>query len=59
MFSYGSGLASSMFSFKVNKSLANICQKADIHNRINSRTKFTPEEFTEVIVFFYLILMCV
>lgn len=49
MFSYGSGLASSMFSFKVNKSLANICQKADIHNRINSRTKFTPEEFTETL----------
>jgi hydroxymethylglutaryl-CoA synthase len=48
MFSYGSGLASSMFSFKVNGSVENMAKQLDIPNRLESRRVVAPEVYDEV-----------
>jgi len=54
LFSYGSGLASSMFSIKVQetqqakKQLAQIQKVSDLANRLQARTKSTPEEFNQM-----------
>eukprot|EP00297_Palpitomonas_bilix_P024339 CAMPEP_0113909616 /NCGR_PEP_ID=MMETSP0780_2-20120614/26977_1 /TAXON_ID=652834 /ORGANISM="Palpitomonas bilix" /LENGTH=477 /DNA_ID=CAMNT_0000905497 /DNA_START=84 /DNA_END=1517 /DNA_ORIENTATION=+ /assembly_acc=CAM_ASM_000599 len=53
-FSYGSGLAASLFSIKVNSSDAevkvdDIRRISDIKNRLAAREKLTPEEFTDVL----------
>ncbi|KAF1978384.1 hydroxymethylglutaryl-CoA synthase [Bimuria novae-zelandiae CBS 107.79] len=48
MFSYGSGLASSMFSFKVNGSISDIQKKLDIKNRLESRRVVAPEIYDEM-----------
>ncbi|KAF0388435.1 hydroxymethylglutaryl-CoA synthase [Gigaspora margarita] len=48
MFSYGSGLSSSFFSFKVIKPITQIHKILDINNRLNSRVKSSPEKFNEV-----------
>jgi hydroxymethylglutaryl-CoA synthase len=48
MFSYGSGLASSMFSFKVNGSVENMAKQLDIANRLESRRVVAPEVYDEV-----------
>ncbi|GAM26369.1 hypothetical protein SAMD00019534_095440 [Acytostelium subglobosum LB1] len=45
-FSYGSGLSASAFSFKVDKSIEEIVEKVDLKNRLESRQRVTPEEFT-------------
>lgn len=48
IFSYGSGLASSMFSMKVNGNIENIQKQLDIHNRLDSRRVVPPEVYDEV-----------
>ncbi|CAG8597971.1 13781_t:CDS:10 [Funneliformis mosseae] len=48
MFSYGSGLASSFFSFQIKKSVADISKILDVPNRLKSRLELTPEKFNEV-----------
>jgi hydroxymethylglutaryl-CoA synthase len=48
MFSYGSGLASSMFSFKITGSIAEIQQKLDIQARLDNRRVVPPEVYDEV-----------
>ncbi|KYQ91122.1 hydroxymethylglutaryl-CoA synthase [Tieghemostelium lacteum] len=48
-FSYGSGLAASAFSFKVNKPIDHIVQKVDLKNRLANRTRVTPEDFTNTL----------
>jgi hydroxymethylglutaryl-CoA synthase len=48
MFSYGSGLASSMFSFKINGSIENIQKKLDLHARLDGRRVVAPEVYDEV-----------
>ncbi|KAF2473195.1 hydroxymethylglutaryl-CoA synthase [Lindgomyces ingoldianus] len=48
MFSYGSGLASSMFSFKVKGSVEEIQKKLDIHARLDSRLTVAPEVYDEM-----------
>lgn len=53
-FSYGSGLAASLFSIKVDSSeadvkVADIRSVSDIKNRLNNRVKLTPDEFTDVL----------
>jgi hydroxymethylglutaryl-CoA synthase len=48
MFSYGSGLASSMFSFKVNGSTEEIAKELDIQARLDSRRTVAPEVYDEV-----------
>lgn len=48
MFSYGSGLASSMFSFKIRGSITDIQKKLDVKNRLESRRVVAPEVYDEV-----------
>jgi len=48
MFSYGSGLASSLFSFKVNGSTENIAKQLDIQNRLDNRRVVGPEVYDEM-----------
>ena len=48
MFSYGSGLASSFFSFQIKKSIANISKVLDVPGRLKSRLNLTPEKFAEI-----------
>ncbi|KAH9872043.1 3-hydroxy-3-methylglutaryl coenzyme A synthase, partial [Plenodomus biglobosus] len=48
LFSYGSGLASSLFSFKVNGSTDNIAKQLDIQNRLDNRRVVGPEVYDEM-----------
>jgi len=48
LFSYGSGLASSMFSFRVKGSTENIAKQLDIPNRLESRRVVAPEVYDEM-----------
>jgi len=48
LFSYGSGLASSMFSVKVKGSVENIAKALDIPNRLESRRVVAPEVYDEM-----------
>ena len=47
-FSYGSGLASSMFSFIIKRSVKDICSKANVIERLNQRIEISPEKYVEV-----------
>lgn len=52
MFSYGSGLASTLFSFKIREgqfpfTLSNITEVMDVQNKLDSRHEFLPEDFVE------------
>ena len=49
LFSYGSGLAATLFSLTVKGSVANLKQKADIANRLAMRTEAEPVEFDETL----------
>lgn len=46
VFSYGSGLAASMFSLKFNENVDSLRAKMDIDNRLAARKKLDPEEYT-------------
>ena len=48
MFSYGSGLAASMFVLKVQGDLGFIRDKIQIKKRLESRIKLTPEDFDQI-----------
>ncbi|KAI9141537.1 hydroxymethylglutaryl-coenzyme A synthase C terminal-domain-containing protein [Paraphysoderma sedebokerense] len=48
MFSYGSGLASSMFSFRVAAPISNIVSTINLQKRLSSRTIVTPHVFEEL-----------
>ncbi|KAI8936860.1 3-hydroxy-3-methylglutaryl coenzyme A synthase, variant 2 [Plenodomus lindquistii] len=48
LFSYGSGLASSLFSFKVNGSTENIAKQLDIQSRLDNRRVVGPEVYDEM-----------
>ncbi|KAL1980590.1 hypothetical protein VTN96DRAFT_3920 [Rasamsonia emersonii] len=45
VFSYGSGLASSMFSFKIVGDVSTMAKKLDLHNRLNARRVVSPQEY--------------
>ncbi|KAF6804905.1 Hydroxymethylglutaryl-CoA synthase 1 [Colletotrichum sojae] len=47
MFSYGSGIASTLFALKVTGDLTEMVQKIDIMNRLDQRKISTPEEYEE------------
>ncbi|GMM33269.1 hydroxymethylglutaryl-CoA synthase [Saccharomycopsis crataegensis] len=49
LFSYGSGLASSLFSAKVVGDISAITKNLDIDNKLNNRFKRTPEEYIAAI----------
>lgn len=48
IFSFGSGLASSLFSLKIRGSIAEMKQKLDLHNRLEARNVVPPEVYDEV-----------
>ncbi|QIW95161.1 hypothetical protein AMS68_000679 [Peltaster fructicola] len=48
IFSYGSGLASSMFSLKVKGSIAELTQKVDLQQRLTARRTVPPETYDEM-----------
>ena len=47
IFSYGSGLAASMFSLQITGSVADIVKKADVMGRLKRRVEVSPEEYNE------------
>lgn len=49
-FSYGSGLASSMFSAKVVGDVSYMVEKLDLHNRLNARNTLAPQAYDEMCV---------
>lgn len=51
-FSYGSGLASSMFSAKVVGDVSNIVEKLDLQKRLDARRAVPPEVYDEVSDYF-------
>lgn len=48
IFSYGSGLASSMFSLRVRGSTEGMKEKIDLHTRLNARRVVAPEVYDEM-----------
>lgn len=48
VFSFGSGLSSTLFGLKVTGDLTNIVEKADIMNRLSERHVATPDEYEAV-----------
>lgn len=48
MYSYGSGLAASFFSFRINGSVENIAKVLDIPNRLAARRAVPPETYDAV-----------
>jgi hydroxymethylglutaryl-CoA synthase len=52
IFSYGSGLASSMFSFKVVGDVSTMVKNLDLHNRLNARRVVPPQEYDNVSTLF-------
>lgn len=48
IFSYGSGLASSMFSVKIVGDVSKIAEKLDLHNRLEARRTVSPEVYDQV-----------
>jgi len=49
MFSYGSGLAASMFSIRVNSSVKQIAQKIDLKGRLAKRVQVAPENYVKTL----------
>ncbi|KAH0258992.1 hydroxymethylglutaryl-CoA synthase, partial [Aureobasidium melanogenum] len=48
IFSYGSGLASSFFSFRVKGSTEEMMKQIDLQNRLDSRRVVAPEVYDEM-----------
>ena len=48
LFSYGSGLASSMFSVKIVGDVSKMAENLDLHTRLNGRTVLPPAAYDEV-----------
>ena len=48
MFSYGSGLAATMWSFQVNSSTKHIAERANILQRLDQRVAVDPTEYSKV-----------
>lgn len=51
IFSYGSGLASSMFSLNVVGDVSQMVEKLDLHKRLDARRTVEPEVYDEVCIF--------
>jgi len=50
IFSYGSGLASSMFSCKVVGDVSTIVEKLNLHNRLDARRTVAPQEYDDMCI---------
>ena len=57
IFSYGSGLASSLFSLQVKGDVSSMTEKLDLHRRLDARRTVPPETYDEV-CFLLLCLLC-
>ena len=55
IFSYGSGLASSMFSLKVVGDISNMVEKLDLQQRLESRRTVEPQVYDEVSIAIHLV----
>jgi hydroxymethylglutaryl-CoA synthase len=53
IFSYGSGLASSMFSMKVVGDTSKMCEKLDLQSRLDARSTVAPEIYDDVSCFLW------
>lgn len=53
MFSYGSGLASTLFSFRVTGDTSGIAQQVQLNERLEARTAVSPEFYNEVGFFLF------
>ena len=56
VFSYGSGLASSLFSLKVQGDVSEIVEKIDLQKRLDARRTVAPEVYDEVSYFCSLVI---
>lgn len=50
LFSYGSGLCSSMFTIKIRSNPLNKNQITNITDKLANRVKFSPEDYTELML---------
>ncbi|KAI9044392.1 hydroxymethylglutaryl-CoA synthase [Aspergillus affinis] len=50
IFSYGSGLAASMYSAKIVGDVSYMVEKLDLHNRLNGRTVLPPQAYDDMCV---------
>eukprot|EP01119_Soliformovum_irregulare_P014100 TRINITY_DN3823_c0_g1_i1.p1 TRINITY_DN3823_c0_g1~~TRINITY_DN3823_c0_g1_i1.p1 ORF type:complete len:401 (-),score=132.20 TRINITY_DN3823_c0_g1_i1:42-1244(-) len=50
LFSYGSGLAASLFSMKIRGNLSKFKLNANFDKRLSQRTRVTPENFSEILL---------
>lgn len=48
IFSYGSGLAASMYSAKIVGDVSYMVEKLDLHNRLNGRSVLPPQAYDDV-----------
>ena len=48
MFSYGSGVTSTLFTIKINENLDYIKEKMKIDEKFEKRIKISPEEFDKI-----------
>ncbi|KAJ6036909.1 hypothetical protein N7540_001188 [Penicillium herquei] len=48
IFSYGSGLASTLFSLRVKGDISEIARQIQLHERLEARTEVTPEVYDEM-----------
>ena len=53
LFSYGSGLASSLFSLKIKGDVSTMVEKVDMQKRLDARRTVEPQVYDEVCCFFY------
>ena len=58
LFSYGSGLASSLFSFTIRGSTENLAKQLDIQNRLDNRRVVAPEVYDQVSFGYYFDYFC-
>jgi len=49
MFSYGSGLAATMFSLHINGKVEQIAKHANVKQRLSQRTEVSPQEYTKIL----------
>eukprot|EP00658_Telonema_sp_P-2_P027867 TRINITY_DN21458_c0_g1_i2.p1 TRINITY_DN21458_c0_g1~~TRINITY_DN21458_c0_g1_i2.p1 ORF type:complete len:308 (+),score=82.09 TRINITY_DN21458_c0_g1_i2:279-1202(+) len=50
MFSYGSGLAATMFNLEIRGDITHIARVCDLQNRLRHRRFYTPEQFSQTLL---------
>jgi hydroxymethylglutaryl-CoA synthase len=52
MFSYGSGLAATMYSLEVKGSVSHIAEKVNLSDRLSKRIAVSAQDYSNVIISF-------